>query len=731
MKKNKFFFIWVLLLAIGIMVVITATQIVASRSQVALEQGNKQAVTTFNINNRLEELTSLSYALENKILSLKDKPRSKNTDGLADSLTQLGYNVSVLQKLWVQEAKSDRLNTLVKYINDQIDFSLKLSDTLSNSKIKPVKLIDSFATKHYGDSIYAHALAFQKELERSLSKNFENNNNTTQKLGLLNFLLAVITLLAVLILVSIIIKRQQKQLVLIDDLKVARRHALKSNEIKDQFLANMSHEIRTPLNALQGFSKLILETNLTTDQAKYSHIIASASNNLLNIVNDILDFSKIESNLLSIKKIPFILANEIATVQQLMQKMADDKQLQLTFDTADTDSQILYGDAGRLNQILINLIGNAIKFTSHGSIKVSVHTLEASDMKKTLQFSISDTGHGIPTDKLGTIFERFEQIDNSFSRQQGGTGLGLAIVKKLTLLMQGQISVTSQIDKGTSFILTLPFDTTISEQNPLIITDNNYIDPELLQHYTILVAEDNAMNQLLITQLLKKFNTKIIIANNGAEALQIIAQQNISLVLMDVQMPEMDGVTATKKIRATYGDSLPIVAMTAHVMENEKQKCLVAGMNDYLTKPINEVLLYNTIKRLLPNPAEHKKEVTVSKSYIGYTYISEVCNNQPEQINTILNTLIINIPKEIAAVNKIIAEKDYVELKRKIHHLKSTLSALDNDSDINVLLLQIDEHLTNSEQPTLLVDKINILIKELWICKQILEAKVTHQLIEI
>ena len=183
MKKNKFFFIWVLLLAIGIMVVITATQIVASRSQVALEQGNKQAVTTFNINNRLEELTSLSYALENKILSLKDKPRSKNTDGLADSLTQLGYNVSVLQKLWVQEAKSDRLNTLVKYINDQIDFSLKLSDTLSNSKIKPVKLIDSFATKHYGDSIYAHALAFQKELERSLSKNFENNNNLGSKIN--------------------------------------------------------------------------------------------------------------------------------------------------------------------------------------------------------------------------------------------------------------------------------------------------------------------------------------------------------------------------------------------------------------------------------------------------------------------------------------------------------------------------------------------------------------------
>ena len=728
MKKSSFFFVWVMLLAIGIMVVITATQFITSRSQKALELGNKQAVVTFNINNRLEELTSLSFALENKILAISDNATKKINDGIIDSLTQLGYNVSVLQKLWLKEAKSARLNNLVSNINNQINFSLKISDALETKTANATKLLDSFATKHYGDSVYAQALAFQKELEKLLSKNFENNNKSTEELGLLNFLLAVISLLAILILVSIIIKRQQKQLALIEDLKVARRHALKSNEIKDQFLANMSHEIRTPLNALQGFSKLMLDTNLTEDQKKYSSIISSASNNLLTIVNDILDFSKIESNILTIKKTPFLISKEIDNIQKLLQKLADDKNLQLNFNLAQYTDTILYGDAGRLNQILINLIGNAIKFTEKGSINITINTIAENEIEKTINFIITDTGQGIPENKLQTIFERFEQIDNSFSRQQGGTGLGLAIVKKLATLMSGQIFVTSTLNSGTTFTLSLPFEKNNNLLQQNFENNNDYIDTELLKNCSILVAEDNAMNQLLITQILKKFNVKVSIAHNGKEALQILEKQPVNLLLMDVQMPVMDGVTATKNIRALFGDKLPIVAMTAHVMENEKQKCLQAGMNEYLTKPINEHLLYQTIVKLVQKNSQ-KNDQIINHQYIGFKYINEICNNNVQQVNAILNTLCDNIPKEIAEISHILNNKEFGLLKKKLHHLKSTFSPLDEDTFVNKTLFNLEKNLENNNDPAFILNNTEKLIADMKNCKLLVTNIVQKQMI--
>ena len=298
MKRPAFFFIWLMLLAIGLMCVITITQVITNRSQKALEEGNQQAASTFTLNNRLEELVNLSFSIENRMLGIINKKNVAeiNNDGLKDSLTQLGYNVNILQLSPVDTANYNGLNKVAYFINKQIDYCFKIIEN-ANSKTAQQKLYtDSLVNMHLGDSIYLSAIAFQKKLEKFLHKNLQQNNTESNRLGALNFMLAIISLLAILLLVMIIIRRQKNQLLLIKDLKEARVLALRSGEVKDRFMANMSHEIRTPLNALQGFSRLLSQSNLGKEQRRYSNIIYTASENLLTIVNDILDFSKIDSD---------------------------------------------------------------------------------------------------------------------------------------------------------------------------------------------------------------------------------------------------------------------------------------------------------------------------------------------------------------------------------------------------------------------------------------------------
>ena len=719
MKKPAFFFIWLMLLAIGLMCVITVTQVITNKSQIALEESNRQAASTFTLNNRLEELVNLSFSIENRMLGIINKKNVENInkDGLKDSLTQLGYNVNVLQITPLDTANYNGLKKVSYFINKQIDYCFKIIEKENDPLSAQRKLYtDSLINMHLGDSIYLNAISFQKKLEKSLHKNLQQNNTESSRLGVLNFLLAIISLLAILLLVMIIIRRQKKQLMLIKDLKEARKLALRSGEIKDRFMANMSHEIRTPLNALQGFSRLLSQTELGKKQQRYSKIIYTASENLLTIVNDILDFSKIESDSLPIRKDFFNLKRELKELQIMFETLAAEKGLLLKINTDKKIITALYGDADRVKQILINLIGNSIKFTNTGTISLHTTILEETETSLLLNFCIQDTGIGMPDENLEKIFERFEQIDNSFSRNQGGTGLGLAIVKKLTELMGGQINVSSKLNEGSAFNVQLPFE---KQNGTSLLIEKKHeekITPILFKGKTILVAEDNRMNQLLIESILEKFETVAAIAENGYEVLSYLSTQKPDLILMDVQMPGMDGITATKIIREKYGNDIPIIAMTAHVLEQEKQNCLQAGMNKYLTKPINEVALVTTINELIGEKdkvtnADHLEESKLK--FENIEYLKNICNNDVEKITEVMKQLSIQLPVEIDLLENMIKNKNENGLKKLMHNFKSTLSAIDADAPVVLALEEFNSLLDKDYEDAINSNNVAVLLLQL------------------
>jgi PAS domain S-box-containing protein len=383
----------------------------------------------------------------------------------------------------------------------------------------------------------------------------------------------------------------------------ATRDAHKAKEMQELFLANMSHEIRTPMNGIQGMTDLLLDTTLTDQQKEFARIIKRSVNNLLVIINDILDFSKIKAGKLAIEKIDFRPKDVLDNVKGIFDHRVKKKgiQLQATIDPAIPDS--LRGDPYRLNQVLINLIGNAVKFTDRGSVKVHIGLQERTDTAVTLLFSVADTGIGIPEASLPYIFEHFSQGGVDISRRYGGTGLGLAISHRLVQLQGGSIVVKSVEGQGSIFSFQLTYGYTSAEGGvspagvTAILADYN----QCLAGKRFLVAEDNEVNQQLVEHVLRRGGGVVQLAGNGEEAIRYLAQGEIyDLIIMDLQMPVMDGYTATQRIRGDLRLDIPIIAMTATALIGEQVRCFEVGMNDYMTKPFEFTDLYRRILALSP-----------------------------------------------------------------------------------------------------------------------------------
>jgi two-component system, sensor histidine kinase len=390
-----------------------------------------------------------------------------------------------------------------------------------------------------------------------------------------------------------------------EKLKEEKKKAESSEKVKQLFLANMSHEIRTPMNAILGFARLLQESDIDEEQRKYIDIILQSGDNLLVIINDILDFSKIEAGKVVFEVLPFHLADNIRSTIELQAAKARQKNIKLTAHIDEKLPVMVQGDTVRLNQILLNLISNAIKFTEEGEVNVSVTEVKESNSDVTIQFSVKDTGIGIPLEKQSKIFEVFEQATTSTVRKFGGTGLGLSIVKQLVELQGGRVVLKSKPGLGSEFSFRLRFLKYHSEEIP--VEPKEKIPAQLVNDIKIgagkriLVVEDNPINSLLVLKVLKRQGYETDVAENGKVALDKYHANKYDIILMDLQMPEMDGYEATINIRRslTGNNNIPIIAMTAHTIKGEYERCMEIGMNNFISKPFRPDDLYEKIDSLL------------------------------------------------------------------------------------------------------------------------------------
>ncbi|TRX35688.1 CHASE3 domain-containing protein [Flavobacterium restrictum] len=445
---------------------------------------------------------------------------------------------------------------------------------------------------------------------------------------------------------------------------------------KQQFLSNMSHEIRTPMNAIIGFTKVVLKTDLTSKQKEYLTAIKMSGDALIVLINDILDLAKVDAGKMTFEETPFKLKMSISSMLHLFETKIQEKNLKLVTQYDSAIPEVLIGDPVRLHQIILNLVSNAVKFTALGAITVSTKLLTDETEKVTIQFAITDTGIGIDNSKIASVFENFQQATSDTSRLFGGTGLGLAIVKQLVEAQGGSIIVESTLGRGSTFSFVLPFQKTKEKA----VSDIEIIELDAtIKSIKVLVVEDMPLNQLLMKTVLDDFGFECDITANGKLAVEKLETNSYDIILMDLQMPEMNGFEATEYIRNTLQLDIPIIALTADVTTVDVAKCRAVGMNDYVAKPLDEKLLFNKIVGLVKKPIQKipdQLENQKSEKCTNLSYLRQRTKSNPKLMSEMITIYLVQTPLLIESMKQSFKDQDWQLLHAAVHKMIPSFSIM-------------------------------------------------------
>jgi PAS domain S-box-containing protein len=468
-----------------------------------------------------------------------------------------------------------------------------------------------------------------------------------------------------------------------------------SAKIKEQFLANMSHEIRTPIHGIISLTQFVLNTSISEEQKKYLDLIRKSADTLLVIVNDILDLSKIDSGKLVFEETPFSIKDTLQTAVASFIPKTTEKNIELKTEVSKNLPDTLAGDPVRLTQIINNLLGNAVKFTDKGSVRIVVNTLEQNSTHIVLEFRISDTGIGIPAHKIDSIFESFTQAGDDITRKYGGTGLGLTITKQLIERQNGTIHVESIANEGTTFIFHIPYKICIENNQEIVKEKKNII--HLPSELKVLIAEDHDINRFIIEKMFKEWGLTPTFAITGVEAVKAAKEQIFDVILMDIEMPDMNGYRATEIIRAELpypNNTVPIIAMTGHAMAGEKEKCIGIGMNDYLSKPFKPEDLKQRIadltgKSVINNTPDEQAQSAVtaaketapiaetsvgSRPLINLDFLKEISENNDQFFVEFIQMFLQNTPASISEIENAISNQNWEAIRQAAHKMKPSFN---------------------------------------------------------
>ncbi|TLV02249.1 ATP-binding protein [Dyadobacter luticola] len=696
---------------VGIIALVLA-QYVTRTNVEELISGNESLLKEYRLSKELIGLQKDLLLLDNTIKTAATTGDSGKITDFEKDIAKIREDAETLKKSQVAARYTQNLDLL---IGEKIMLSRQLVDSFYTAG-KP--LPEQFVARHRALRLSEQITTLTHQIDTTgriaLAEKLKSVDRSGQKVMNWNVYIIVLVLVLLSGVFVIIIQRMKKQAELINQLNTSEKKLKEAVLVKENFLANMSHEIRTPLNAILGYTDLLKKEKLEDEARLHLTTVHQSGETLLAIVNDILDLSKIESGMLRIEQVPFDVRNLVKSSVAMFRHKSDEKGVALHLDISPDIPETLIGDATRLTQILINLIGNAVKFTLKGQITVAVRAQNIDLDKIEAVFEIIDTGIGIEPGKLETIFERFRQAEDSTTRQFGGTGLGLSIVRDLVLLQNGDIDVHSKLGSGTSVTVIIPYQ--IGQVPVSKNSEHLPAKPLVLNDQKALIVEDNPINQGLMAKFMQEFSIKYAIAENGKEALQILQNETFDIILTDIQMPEMDGYTLTTQIRQTLKLGIPIIAMTANAMPGEREKCIGYGMNDHLPKPIREADLqrifseYLHIKSASHAHASHSNPTDFTIIDLGY--MREISGGDEEYEKLVTSQFLDLVPAQLEALSAAFYHRNNPEIRHIAHNLKTTISIMGLDEKLFTELDSLENEELDEDRQEILIRKVALVCEE-------------------